>query len=78
MKGIGLRTTVASCVIGLGCAVGIPALAHAQRDKDKSDQDSQNDRNTRTPIKHVIYIIGENRSFDHGFATFVPRPGQTI
>jgi phospholipase C len=24
---------------------------------------------TRTPIKHVILIIGENRTFDHVFAT---------
>ena len=31
-----------------------------------------------TPIKHVIVIIGENRSFDHVFATYVPRPGQTV
>ncbi len=27
---------------------------------------------TATPIKHVIIIIGENRSFDHVFATYVP------
>jgi phospholipase C len=27
---------------------------------------------TRTPIKHVIVIIGENRSFDHVFATYKP------
>ncbi|MCI4677166.1 phosphoesterase [Rhodoblastus acidophilus] len=27
---------------------------------------------TRTPIKHVIVIIGENRSFDHIFATYKP------
>ena len=26
-----------------------------------------------TPIKHVIVIIGENRSFDHVFATFQPK-----
>ena len=26
-----------------------------------------------TPIKHVIVIIGENRSFDHVFATYVPK-----
>jgi phospholipase C len=26
----------------------------------------------RTPIKHVIVIIGENRSFDHVFATYKP------
>ena len=28
---------------------------------------------TNTPIKHVIVIIGENRSFDHVFATYVPK-----
>jgi phospholipase C len=34
---------------------------------------------TQTPIKHVIVIIGENRSFDHVFATYVPkRPGQSV
>jgi phospholipase C len=34
--------------------------------------------NTTTPIKHVIVIIGENRSFDHVFATYQPRHGQLI
>ena len=33
---------------------------------------------TATPIKHVIVIIGENRSFDHVFATFAPKNGQTV
>jgi phospholipase C len=33
---------------------------------------------TITPIKHVIVIIGENRSFDHVFATYVPKNGQTV
>ena len=37
-----------------------------------------NDKKTQTPIKHVIVIIGENRSFDHVFATYVPPPGQTV
>ncbi|MFZ3364347.1 MAG: hypothetical protein WA153_12955, partial [Candidatus Acidiferrales bacterium] len=37
-----------------------------------------NDGNTQTPIKHVIVIIGENRSFDHVFATYVPKPGQSV
>ena len=27
---------------------------------------------TATPIKHVIIIVGENRSFDHLFATYEP------
>ena len=33
---------------------------------------------TTSPIKHVIVIIGENRSFDHVFATYVPKSGETI
>ncbi len=34
---------------------------------------------TATPIKHVIIIVGENRSFDHIFATYVPkRPDEHI
>ena len=28
---------------------------------------------TVSPIKHVIIIVGENRSFDHLFATYVPK-----
>jgi phospholipase C len=28
---------------------------------------------TASPIKHVIIIVGENRSFDHLFATYVPK-----
>jgi phospholipase C len=33
---------------------------------------------TATPIKHVIVIIGENRTFDHVFATYQPVRGQII
>ena len=28
---------------------------------------------TASPIKHVVIIVGENRSFDHLFATYVPK-----
>jgi phospholipase C len=39
-------------------------------------QTKSRDNDTASPIKHVIVIIGENRSFDHVFATFVPKkPG---
>jgi phospholipase C len=31
-----------------------------------------------SPIKHLIVIIGENRSFDHIFATYQPQPGQSV
>ena len=33
---------------------------------------------TRSPIKHAIVIIGENRTFDHLFATYKPRNGQKV
>jgi phospholipase C len=33
---------------------------------------------TATPIKHVIIIIGENRTFDNVFATYVPKSGQSV
>jgi len=36
------------------------------------------DRDTVTPIKHVIIIVGENRTFDHLFATYVPPAGTVL
>ena len=33
---------------------------------------------TATPIKHLIVIIGENRTFDHVFATYPPRHGESV
>jgi len=35
-------------------------------------------RQTRTPIQHVIVIIGENRTFDHVFATYKPKKGESV
>jgi phospholipase C len=38
-----------------------------------SDPDKPVDKiPTATPIKHVVIIVGENRSFDHLFATYTP------
>jgi phospholipase C len=33
---------------------------------------------TTTPIEHVIVVIGENRSFDHVFATYKPKARESI
>ncbi|XRD81929.1 phosphoesterase [Dyella halodurans] len=41
------------------------------------DGDDRSGR-TRTPIKHVILLIGENRTFDHVFATYTPPSGQSV
>src|ERR1700685_924212 len=49
-----------------------PSLVNAAPPPESSDG------RTQTPIKHVIVIIGENRSFDHVFATYVPKPGQQV
>jgi phospholipase C len=54
--------------------VGAPISALAE---DKGRQPAP-DNSTATPIKHVIVIIGENRSFDHVFATYKPKHGQSI
>jgi len=33
---------------------------------------------TLSPIQHVIVLIGENRTFDHLFATYVPKKGEHV
>jgi phospholipase C len=54
-------------------------LAFGNTFSEAQAQDASNrDRDTATPIKHVIVIIGENRSFDHVFATYVPKRGEHV
>jgi phospholipase C len=52
----------------LGVSLAALALAPAVRAEDANDR-----IRTASPIKHVIIIVGENRSFDHLFATYVPK-----
>jgi len=33
---------------------------------------------SQSPIQHVIVIVGENRTFDHIFATYEPRRGESV
>ena len=40
--------------------------------------ESNSSGQTTTPIKHVILIIGENRTFDHVFATYRPKNGEAV
>jgi phospholipase C len=37
-----------------------------------------NSDKTTSPIKHVIIIVGENRTFDHIFGTYKPKKGQHV
>jgi phospholipase C len=65
-----------------GCRLGLSALALGQFSLGPvlaQEVPDFPDHRTQTPIKHVIVIIGENRSFDHVFASYVPRqPGQSV
>jgi len=54
----------------IGCAAALLSRG-ALADDDRAGA-------TTTPIKHVIVIIGENRTFDHLFATYKPVRGQTV
>jgi len=54
------------------CGVAICAIAINGFAPIAVAQSVSNDSNTTTPIKHVIVIIGENRTFDHLFATYQP------
>jgi phospholipase C len=47
-------------------------------DSPNLDGTQNPDTTTNTPIKHVIVIIGENRTFDHIFATYKPKDNQQI
>src|SRR5207248_28674 len=41
-------------------------------------KDKATEIKTESPIKHVIVLIGENRTFDHVFATYMPKRGETV
>jgi phospholipase C len=58
--------------------IGMASLALFQLIAGTSLNAQTGDDATTTPIKHVIVIIGENRSFDHVFATYVPKGDQTV
>jgi phospholipase C len=62
--------TVGTSLLALLVNMGAPISAAAQPPAQQTP--------TASPIKHVIVIIGENRSFDHVFATFKPKNGQTV
>jgi phospholipase C len=66
-------TTVGRATVTVAVSDGDPACAsHQSVDVLCSEPQPV------TQIKHVIVLIGENRSFDHTFGTYVPKPGQTV
>ena len=64
------RLVVGTSLFALLVNLGAPVTSAAQEPTKQSK--------TATPIKHVIVIIGENRTFDHVFATYQPKRGETV
>jgi phospholipase C len=61
------HVAVATSLVALVANLGAPLPASAE-----------DHHRTATPIKHVIVIIGENRTFDHVFGTYKPRHGEHV
>jgi len=61
-KRASLASLVAIAMLSLG--------ARADDDRQRAE--------TVTPVKHVIVLIGENRTFDHLFATYVSKSGDSV
>jgi phospholipase C len=54
------------------------AFGQSSRVEKPGDDGKKTQVKTETPIKHVIVLIGENRTFDHLFATYQPKHGESI
>lgn len=91
-KRTGLWLLAASCVVGFlgGCNSTHPESS-ASNGQDTAtgpgtgtsadgglSLNGSGDNDTTSPVKHVIVIIGENRSFDNVFATYQPKHGQKV
>jgi len=75
MKNSKLKTTLLSTVAVLAVAATVastrPVVADNDGDHDRDDHVvNANQLKTVTPIKHLVVIFDENRSFDHYFGTY--------
>ena len=65
------RAAVLSAVAVSGVVAAMPVYS--------ADPDTATDQlKTATPIKHLIVVIGENRSFDHVLGIYAPKSGDSI
>jgi phospholipase C len=69
----GARVGLASLVM-LQMSLAGPMVSSAQAKEHEGEEQSR----ARTPIQHVIVIVGENRTFDHIFATYQPKKGESV
>jgi phospholipase C len=63
-----LSKSLCATALAFSMLAYVPA-GYSNEDHDRGGHHGE----TASPIKHVIIIVGENRSFDHVFATYVPK-----
>ncbi len=71
LTGVRQHLAVGTSLFALLVNLGAPVSTAAQTP-------AKHPATTTTPIQHVIVIIGENRTFDHVFATYQPASTDTI
>ena len=71
LRAVATGVALTTLTLPSGCAV--------QADEG-TDTVARHDRpsETRTPIKHVVVVVGENHSFDNLFGTYKPKRGQHV
>jgi acid phosphatase len=75
MPRLHLRGSRRTCVIAGIAAIPLTSMAIPP---PVYSAEAEMSAKTATPIKHVIIVVGENRTFDHVFGTYIPNAGQTI
>src|SRR5258708_39140564 len=74
-----LKQIVSKCLHGLRVAfVAVTVFQFSLGGPLAGSLQAQEKSHTATPIKHLIVLIGENRSFDHIFATYVPKSEDSV
>jgi len=74
-----LKHIVTECLHGLRVAfVAVTVFQFSLGGPLAGSLQAQEKAHTRSPIKHVIVLIGENRTFDHVFATYVPKSHDSV
>lgn len=85
-----MRITIASILISVAICLGIFAAAPTTLHISVISMGANNSESfqskaapltvgdTRSPIRHLIVVVGENRSFDNVFGTYVPSGSQII
>lgn len=59
-------------------ALAVGGVVYSSLAESQSQAAADSSAVTVSPIKHVIVIVGENRTFDHVFGAYQPRNGETV